>query len=92
MTENLQLNSDKKEAFTSHTLLRYNIPSKILYALIDSKILHFARTTADLINMVTSVNFLMINLRRQGSECVCINSLLKNTFGKYFKVFHKLNS
>ena len=39
--------------------------------------------------MVTRVNLLFIRMKKQGSECTLIISLLKNIFGKHFKVFQK---
>ena len=39
--------------------------------------------------MVTRVNHLLRVMKKQGSECVRIISLLKKIFGKIFKVFHK---
>ena len=45
-----------------------NIPSKIFYDSISSKILGIARKTADLINLVTHVNVLLISMKKQGSE------------------------
>ena len=45
-----------------------NIPSKIFYDSISSKILRIARKTADLINLVTHVNVLSIGMKKQVSE------------------------
>ena len=45
-----------------------NIPSKIFYDSISSKILRIARKTADLINLVTHVNVLLIGMKKQVSE------------------------
>ena len=39
--------------------------------------------------MLTRVNLLLIQIKNQGSECVHIISLLKDIFGKNFKVCHK---
>ena len=66
-----------------------NKPFKIFYASFDSKNLCIVRTTTDLINMVTRVNPLWIPMKKQGSEYVCIISLLKKIYGKHSKVFHK---
>ena len=53
-------------------------------------ILYFSRLKkTDLINMLTRVNLLLIQIKNQGSECVHIISLLKDIFGKNFKVCHK---
>ena len=54
-----------------------------------SKIMRIARITTDLINMVTHVTSLLIRMKKQGSECYCIISLLKKIFGRHFVVFHK---
>ena len=51
-----------------------NIPSKVFYASTDSDILRFARTKADLINIVTSLNLLLIQMIKQGGKCVRIIS------------------
>ena len=69
--------------------LNNDISSKIFYASASSDILHIARATTDLINMVTRVNLLLIRIKKQGSKCVHIISLLKEIFGKHFKVYHK---
>ena len=45
-----------------------NIPSQIFYDSISSKILRIARKTADLINLVTHVNVLLIGMKKQVSE------------------------
>ena len=47
-----------------------NIPFKIFYASVGSEILCIARTTTDLINTVTRVNPFLIQMKKQGSECV----------------------
>ena len=62
---------------------------KSFYASISSEILRIARTTSELINMVTRVNLLLIRMKKQGSEYTRIILLLKKVFGKPFKVFHK---
>ena len=67
-----------------------NITSKIFYALIGSEILRITSTTTDLINMVRRVNLLLIQMKKQGSECTRVISLLKKIFGKHFKVLNKL--
>lgn len=47
-------------------------------------------TINDLINMVKRVNPLLMQMKRQGSECTRIISLLKKIFGKhFFKVLRK---
>ena len=48
-----------------------------------------ARKTTDLINMSTYANLLLIQMKRQDSECVCIILLVKNIFEKHFQVFHE---
>ena len=40
-----------------------NVPSKIFYASVGSKILPIARTTADLINIVKRVNLLLMQIK-----------------------------
>ena len=64
-----------------------NITSKIFYASAGSDILRFARTTTDLINIATSVNLLLIEVKKQGGKCVRIISLLKKSFGNTLKHF-----
>ena len=59
-----------------------NIPFPIFYASIGSEFLCFTRPLTDLINMVTHVNLLLIQMERQGSECTSITSSLKKIFGK----------
>ena len=59
------------------------------YASVGSEIVHIARTTTDLINVVTTVKLLLIQMKKKGSECVRTMSLLKKFFGKHYKVFHK---
>ena len=51
-----------------------------------TEILCIASTTTDLINLVTRVKLLLIQMKKKGSKCVCIVLLLKKTFGKCFKV------
>ena len=46
-----------------------NIPSNIFYASINFEILPIARKTSDLINMIASVNILLIQMTKQRSEC-----------------------
>ena len=47
-------------------------PYKIFYASIASEILFIARTTTDLINMLKRVNLLLIQKKKQVSECTRI--------------------
>ena len=39
--------------------------------------------------MATRFNLLVMRMKKQGSKCVLIFSLLKKIFGKQFNVFHK---
>lgn len=39
-------------------------------------------------NMVKRVNLLMVQMKKQGSECIRIIPSLKNILGKHFNVFH----
>ena len=55
-------------------------PYKIFYASIASEILLIARTTADLINMLKRVNLLLIQKKKQGSECPCIIFIEKDVY------------
>ena len=59
-----------------------DIPSKIFYASFDSEILHVAKATSNLINMVTRANLLVIRMKKKGSQCICIILLLTKIFGK----------
>ena len=58
--------------------LKYFIPKSAL-----KSVLHFPRTTTNLINMITCVNFLLIRMKKQGSECTPIihywKKYLRNT-------------
>ena len=68
-----------------------NIPSKIFYTSIGSEILNIVRITTDLVNMVTLVNRLLIQMKKKGNECTRIISLSNKIFVKYFKTYHKLS-
>ena len=57
------------------------MPPKILYASFTSEVLCFAKTTTDLINMVTRVNILLIQMKKQVVNV--LESLL------YWKIFGK---
>ena len=46
-----------------------NIPSKMLCASVGWEILRISRITTDLIDMVTSVDLLLIRVRKKGSDC-----------------------
>ena len=61
-----------------------NISSNVYDASIGSEILHIARKATDLVNLVTRVNLLLIQRKKQDSECTRINPLLKKMFGKHF--------
>ena len=84
---------NKRDAFPFYInrmpYLDNNIPSKTFYTSISSEIVRMARTTSELINMVTHANILLICMKKQGNECTRIISLLKKIFEKHFKVFHK---
>ena len=69
--------------------LDMKIPYKIFYPSTDSKILHIANPITDLIN-ITCINLLM-QMKKQGSECSCIISTLKNIFRKHAKVHQNLH-
>ena len=76
---------DKKVVFPfflNCILYDSNIPFQIFYASIGSEFLCFTRPLTDLINMVTHVNLLLIQMERQGTECTSITSSLKKIFGK----------
>ena len=47
---------------------------------VGSENLCIPRKTTDLINMSTYANLLLIQMKRQDSECVCIILLVKNIF------------
>ena len=66
-----------------------NITSKIFHASIGSEILRIIKRRTDLINMIAHVNNLLIEIKKPGSECTRIFSLLKKIFWKHFKVFHQ---
>ena len=53
------------------------------------KIYVFAKKTTDLIIMTTRFNLWVMQMKKQGSKCICIFLLLKKIFGKHFNVFHK---
>ena len=55
-------------------------PYKIFYASIASEILLIARTTTDLINMLKRVNLLLIQKKKQGSECPHIIFIEKDAY------------
>ena len=57
-----------------------NITSKTFSTSIGSEILHIARTATDLIDMVKRVNLLLMQKKKQRSECTHIISLLKKFF------------
>ena len=57
-----------------------NIKLKLLYASICSEILHITKTTTDLINMVRQGHRLLIRMKKQGTECTRIISLLNQIF------------
>ena len=61
---------DKRDTFPFYinckSYLDSNIPSKIFSASVGSEILGIARTTIDLINMVTRDNLLLIWVKNQG--------------------------
>ena len=65
------------------------LDSNIFIGLVISKLLRIAKTKTDLINIVASVNLLLIRMKKHGSACVCFILLLKKILGKQFKVFHK---
>ena len=68
-----------------------NITLKLLYAPICSEILHITKTTTDLINMVRQGHRLLIRMKKQGTECTRIISLLNQIFwGNTFKFFISL--
>ena len=83
---------DKKDVFSFYInripYLDINIQSKIFYASIGFEIILTARTIANLINMVTCADSLLIPLIKQSSDCTRIIWLLKKIFGKHFKAFH----
>ena len=58
-----------------------NIPSKTFHGSIGSEILHIARKTSGLINMVARVNLLLIQMKKQGNKSTCIILFLKNLWG-----------
>ena len=89
MIENLQFSSLIKEMpfpFNCMPYLDSNIPFNIFYASVGSEILCIARTTTDLINTVTRVNPFLIQMKKQGSECV--HSILLSILF-YYTVFRK---
>ena len=61
----------------------------MFYAIIGSETVRIARTTRNPSNMVKPVGLLLIRMKKQGSECIRIDWLLKKIFGKHFKVFQK---
>ena len=68
-----------------------NITLKLLYASICSEILHITKTTTDLINMLRQGHRLLIRMKKQGTECTRIISLLNQIFwGNTFKFFISL--
>ena len=71
--------------------LQSDIPSKISYVRSVQKLYVLPRKPTDLINMVTYVTSLLIQMKKQGSESVCIISLLKKLFGVHFELFHKFS-
>ena len=69
------------------------IPSKLFIDSVKSEMIRIVRTTSDLINMITHANLLLIWMKKQGSECDCIISLLEKIFGNtylYTKYFTSL--
>lgn len=60
-----------------------NIPSKTFYPSVDLEISCIVKTPAGLIDMVTHVNLLLMQMKKQGSGCVHIISLLKRIFHKH---------
>ena len=56
----------------SQPYLDSNIPFKLLYVSVASEILRIAATIADLINVVSRTNLLLISMKKQGGEFVCI--------------------
>ena len=73
--------------YQSHALFGWQYTIKIFYASVGSEIPCIAGTTEDLIDMIEFVNLLLIWMKKQGSECACIVSLLKDFLGKYLKVY-----
>ena len=68
-----------------------NITLKLLYASICSEILHITQATTDQINMVRQGHRLLIRMKKQGTECTRIISLLNQIFwGNTFKFFISL--
>ena len=55
-------------------------PYKIFYASIASEILLIASTTTDLTNMLKRVNLLLIQKKKQGSECTRIIFIEKDVY------------
>ena len=49
-----------------------NTPSKVFYASVGSEAPCIARTTTDLIKMVSRVILLLIRMAKQSSECIRI--------------------
>ena len=56
--------------------LHSKISYKMFRASVGSEIVRIARTTTYLINMVTRVNLLLIQLKKQGGECFRIHIIL----------------